>query len=147
LLNFTRWRRHQKRRIVQPSLVEAIAKRLAADGSVYLSSDVHEVAVDMRMRFEQYASASLQVSPLHKQMPTFDASEEHLPPVSLRARQAPSTAAGTVATTVVEQQPSASMWAAQQWLQDNPTGLCTEREQSVLRQGLPMYRMLLSRSV
>jgi tRNA G46 methylase TrmB len=138
--------RHHKRRIVQHSLATAIAHRLAPTGNVYLSSDVHEVAVDMRMRFEQCASDSLQVSPLHVQLPTFAESEKHPPPTAPVASQAACTAADTASgSNVRHQQPAASAWAAHDWLQDNPTGLLTEREQSVLRQGLPMYRMLLSR--
>lgn len=140
--------RHHKRRIVQPSLVNAIAERLAPNGNVYLSSDVHEVAVDMRMRFEQHASTSLQVSPLHTEMTTFPESEEHPPVVLPLAKEAPSTAAdAAVSPSRRQQAPVSSTWAAQQWLRDNPTGLLTEREQSVLRQGLPMYRMVLSRTV
>ncbi len=35
--------RNRKKRIVQPQLVEAVAKLLAADGRVFLQSDVQEV--------------------------------------------------------------------------------------------------------
>lgn len=35
--------RNRKKRIVQPQLVEAVAKLLAADGQVFLQSDVQEV--------------------------------------------------------------------------------------------------------
>lgn len=125
----------------------AIATRVAPGGHVYLSSDVYEVAVDMRMRFEEHAGASLRISALHKQLPTFVESEEHLPVGPRMATAAVTTSADAAAdATLQHQRPVPPLSAAQQWLHDNPTGLVTEREQSVLRQGLPMYRMLLSRT-
>jgi tRNA (guanine-N7-)-methyltransferase len=45
-------RRHQKRRVVQPELVDAIAHFLKSGGIVFLQSDVQEVVVDMCDRFE-----------------------------------------------------------------------------------------------
>lgn len=130
--------RHHKRRIVQPSLVDAIAQRLSPSGSVYLSSDVEEVAVDMRRQFEEHASDRLQVSALHDQLPTFSRSED-----SHSAKSAPKEEAAL--GIVPQHQQAASAWAAKGWLQANPMGLETERELSVLRQGLPMYRMVLCR--
>ncbi len=44
-------RRHQKRRVVQPELVADLAEFLVPGGTVFLQSDVEEVAVDMRDRF------------------------------------------------------------------------------------------------
>jgi Putative methyltransferase len=44
-------RRHRKRRIVQPELVEAAAKLLTPGGHILLQSDVLEVAEDMRDHF------------------------------------------------------------------------------------------------
>jgi len=49
-------RRHQKRRVVQPELVEAIAQFLVKGGEVFLQSDVAEVAIDMRDRFYEHAA-------------------------------------------------------------------------------------------
>ncbi|KAG2444034.1 hypothetical protein HYH02_009232 [Chlamydomonas schloesseri] len=40
-----------------------------------------------------------------------------------------------------------SVWAAGGWLRDNPVGTPTEREHYVLQQGLPVYRVLLVRSI
>lgn len=45
--------RHMKRRVVQPELVNAIAKYLRKDGTVFLQSDVESVAVQMCDRFEE----------------------------------------------------------------------------------------------
>lgn len=44
-------RRHQKRRVVQESLVADLAEFLAPGGRVFLQSDVLEVATEMRDRF------------------------------------------------------------------------------------------------
>lgn len=44
-------RRHQKRRVVQPALVEDVARFLAPGGQLFLQSDVLEVATEMRDRF------------------------------------------------------------------------------------------------
>lgn len=44
-------RRHQKRRLVQPEFVTALAKMIKLGGFVFLQSDVFEVAVQMRETF------------------------------------------------------------------------------------------------
>lgn len=46
-------KRHMKRRVVQPELVEIIAQYLAPNGEVFLQSDVEEVAIEMRDRFSE----------------------------------------------------------------------------------------------
>lgn len=43
-------RKHQKRRVVQPELIEALAEALAPNSKVFIQSDVEEVAVEMRDR-------------------------------------------------------------------------------------------------
>lgn len=48
--------RHQKRRVVQPSLVENLAAYLVPGGEVFLQSDVEEVAQEMRDRFTAHPS-------------------------------------------------------------------------------------------
>ncbi len=47
-------KRHQKRRVVQPKLVENVAKYLVPGGMVFLQSDVQEVAMEMRDRFAEH---------------------------------------------------------------------------------------------
>lgn len=47
-------RRHQKRRVVQPALVEAIAQFLGSSGEVFLQSDVEAVVLEMRDRFDAH---------------------------------------------------------------------------------------------
>ncbi len=51
-------RRHQKRRVVQPELVTDLADFLGKDGSVFLQSDVQEVALAMRDRFDEHPAFS-----------------------------------------------------------------------------------------
>lgn len=46
-------KRHQKRRVVQPELVQALAAALPSDGRVVLQSDVAAVAQDMCDRFAE----------------------------------------------------------------------------------------------
>lgn len=46
--------RHQKRRVVQPELITAIAARTDAKCDVFLQSDVLEVATEMRERFREH---------------------------------------------------------------------------------------------
>lgn len=44
-------RRHNKRRVVQPELVEFLVDYLIEDGTIFLQSDIEEVALEMRERF------------------------------------------------------------------------------------------------
>ncbi|MGF1460459.1 MAG: tRNA (guanosine(46)-N7)-methyltransferase TrmB [Leptolyngbyaceae cyanobacterium] len=48
-------KRHQKRRVVQPELVQALAKTLPVGGRVVLQSDVEAVAQEMCDRFSENA--------------------------------------------------------------------------------------------
>lgn len=47
-------KRHQKRRVVQPELVAAIAAHLSLGGIVFLQSDVESVVVEMGERFSAH---------------------------------------------------------------------------------------------
>jgi tRNA (guanine-N7-)-methyltransferase len=47
-------RRHQKRRVVQPELVVDLAEFLVPGGVVFVQSDVEEVAIEMRDRFDEH---------------------------------------------------------------------------------------------
>ncbi|MBF2027265.1 MAG: tRNA (guanosine(46)-N7)-methyltransferase TrmB [Oscillatoriales cyanobacterium C42_A2020_001] len=47
-------RRHQKRRVVQPELVTDLATFLVDGGTVFVQSDVEEVALEMRDRFDEH---------------------------------------------------------------------------------------------
>ncbi len=46
-------RKHQKRRVVQPELINDLASVLPSGGVVFLQSDVEEVAVEMGNRFSE----------------------------------------------------------------------------------------------
>jgi tRNA (guanine-N7-)-methyltransferase len=48
-------KRHQKRRVVQPEMVEQLAKYLISGGRVFLQSDVEDVAIDMCDRFQAHS--------------------------------------------------------------------------------------------
>lgn len=85
-------KRHQKRRVVQPALVADIAQYLAADGIVFIQSDVWDVAKAMRDRFAAHAAF----------VPEGGAD----------------------------------------WLPENPLPIATEREQSTLSRGEPVYRAM-----
>lgn len=49
-------KRHQKRRVVQPELVETLAHCLVPGGTVFLQSDVESVAQEMCDRFSEHAA-------------------------------------------------------------------------------------------
>ncbi len=91
-------RRQQKRRTVQPELVTTLAELLVPNASVFLQSDILEVAEDMRQHFEDNENF-----------------------INLAGK-------GNFAD-------------------DNifPEHIPTERESSVLSQGLPVYRVYLKR--
>lgn len=85
-------KRHQKRRVIQPQIVDQLAMHLVEGGLVLLQSDVEAVAVEMCARFSEH--------------PDF-------------VRQGPAS-----------------------WLATNPLPVPTEREQSTLARGEPVYRAL-----
>ena len=47
-------RRHQKRRVVQADLVAELAEFVVQGGTVFIQSDVEEVALEMRDRFDEH---------------------------------------------------------------------------------------------
>jgi tRNA (guanine-N7-)-methyltransferase len=49
-------KKHKKRRILQPELVNILADYLVDDGEVFLQSDIEEVAQEMRDRFKEHPS-------------------------------------------------------------------------------------------
>jgi tRNA (guanine-N7-)-methyltransferase len=89
-------KKHNKRRVVQPELVDILVNYLIEGGTVFLQSDVEEVAREMRDRF---AANSLLI-------------QQH----------------------------------SETWLATNPLSVATEREQYVLADNLPVYRVLFKKS-
>ncbi|NJP09071.1 MAG: tRNA (guanosine(46)-N7)-methyltransferase TrmB [Leptolyngbyaceae cyanobacterium RU_5_1] len=53
-------RRHQKRRVVQPELVDDLANFLVSGGRVFVQSDVEEVAIAIRDRFHEHPAFTQQ---------------------------------------------------------------------------------------
>ncbi len=49
-------KKHKKRRILQPELVNILADYLVENGAVFLQSDIEEVATEMRDRFNEHPS-------------------------------------------------------------------------------------------
>jgi tRNA (guanine-N7-)-methyltransferase len=87
-------KRHQKRRVVQPEMIDVIADALIDGGELFLQSDVLEVAMEMCDRVDAH---------------------------------------------------SAFVRTQTDWLPHNPMPISTERENSVLSNGLPVYRALYVR--
>ena len=88
-------RKHNKRRVVQSELVDLLVNNLVKDGTVFLQSDIREVAVEMSNKFAQN---------------------------SLLVKQHEET-----------------------WLAENPFPIATERELYVLKDDLPVYRVLFKK--
>mmetsp|Transcript_15948 Transcript_15948/g.44534 ORF Transcript_15948/g.44534 Transcript_15948/m.44534 type:complete len:336 (-) Transcript_15948:24-1031(-) len=120
-------KRHHKRRIVQPRLVDAIAKNLSPGGKVFLQSDVEEVAAAMRANFEKHGAGRFEVAAEHLEGQTFSCS---LPPET---------------NEDVQQDTWTSQWVSHGWMAENPLGVPTEREVYTQESGLPVYRVLLVR--
>ncbi|MGI0492882.1 tRNA (guanosine(46)-N7)-methyltransferase TrmB [Alkalinema pantanalense CENA528] len=85
-------KKHHKRRVVQPPLVQDLAELMTPGTEVFIQSDVLEVAEEMRDRFGNH--------------PAFELSSID-------------------------------------WLETNPMPIPTERELATLRDGDPVYRLLL----
>lgn len=88
-------KRHQKRRVVQPEMVESLAEYLIPGGAVFLQSDIQDVAEEMCDRFLAH--------------------------------------------------PAFVKHGSEDWLDTNPLAIATEREQSTLSRGEPVYRAIFSR--
>ena len=48
-------KKHNKRRVVQPALVNTLVNYLVDGGTVFLQSDIEEVAIEMRDRFSSHS--------------------------------------------------------------------------------------------
>lgn len=121
-------KKHRKRRIVQLEFVESILEVLAEDGKIFLQSDVLEVAEDMRNKFELGSKGQLTLSEEHSGSGTVFF-EESKPEEGRDTRMEDTLT-----------------WKKGGWLVRNPLPVPTERECHVLEQGLPVYRVMLTRS-
>ncbi|KAK2078391.1 hypothetical protein QBZ16_003231 [Prototheca wickerhamii] len=138
-------RRHRKRRIVQPSLVDAAARRLAPGGRVLLQSDVLEVgaewvagkvAEDMRDHFAANSAFELESGHGEPRAVFFHASTN-----------------GIEKNSDMEQDTSKGIKSPRfrdgGWLHNNPL-VCvktvpTEREVLTLARGDPVFRVLVEK--
>jgi hypothetical protein len=168
--------RLHKRRIVQPGLAEAIARMTAPGGLVYLSSDVLQVAVNMREIFEAATCDTLHMSSLHSASPSSVPAASDTDISVPREPYSPHASSDDSSDAVSSSSESAACiplvidpllqappqsdqskdssplrlpkkgsppWEQFEWLPNNPMGLPTEREISVLKHGNPMYRTML----
>lgn len=71
-------RRHQKRRVVQPTFVADLAEFLVVGGTVFLQSDVEEVAAEMRDRFDEHSAFARHPEPWLAENPLPVATEREL---------------------------------------------------------------------
>jgi tRNA (guanine-N7-)-methyltransferase len=118
--------RHAKRRIVTTELVTTLAKFVMVGGGVFLQSDVKEALEAMREKFvEDYVDNDCggdNIGPGKKYFDewSFDKDEQ--------------------LGVVVEE------GEEKEYRMENPLGVPTEREGSVLVRGLPVYRTLFKRN-
>lgn len=130
--------RHRKRRIVQPGLVEQIARITKPGSHVFLQSDVCSVSVAMRDQFEEFGAGKFVLDEAHDQAgATFvadpdlelesrwimsEAVKQQISAASEAAAAAPSKEEGE------EEDEFVSTWRNKGWLVDNPLKAPTERE-------------------
>jgi tRNA (guanine-N7-)-methyltransferase len=111
---------HMKRRVVTKTLVDTIAKFMPTNGTIILQSDIQSVLDDMRRRFRESAPIVDDEDFQGNDETNLDLTQKYF---------------------------MDSMVDDSKYIADNCLGVPTEREQSVLAQGLPVYRALLKRSV
>jgi tRNA (guanine-N7-)-methyltransferase len=114
-------KRHKKRKVVDESLVLTLAKYTTLqEAQIFLQSDIQEVVDDMRQSFLEYGSNYF-----------------------IDITTSSST---TTTTTTTQAIIPTSCDHMKDYLQENPIGIPTEREISVLDKGLPVYRCLFQRN-
>lgn len=167
-------KRHHKRRIIQPNVIEAATQLLAPGATVLLQSDVLEVAESMRDAFERHGGAAFRLAEQHGEGSVWfaaqpAAAEEAAAPAASTGATAEAAAAAAASTASTdaeagssyeegggegaggsgdeeeEEEAFESQWAALGWLQVNPLGVPTEREFYVQQSGDPCYRVLLEK--
>ena len=120
-------KKHHKRRIVQDEFISQLSDVIDPKGGrVFLQSDVHEVIVDMRKRFEQRTdcfrlATAEEVLELAKENDVFSSEEEGSEGESLHAEK---------------------VYNEEGWIRFNPTGIPTEREVHASAEGGDVYRCI-----
>ena len=123
-------KKHRKRRIVQESLVRDIVRIIAPQGRILLQSDVLNVAVDMRDKFERACEGKLTLSHHHESAVFYQEEEEEEEEKNMQQEQ--------------QQQHSwTGTWKQGGWLKQNPLPVPTERECLIKEQGGVVYRVML----
>ena len=74
--------KHQRRRVVQPELVEELSKFMVSGGEVFLYSDVKQVAEEMRDRFSEHPQFQIQTQEWLADNPLPVASEREIATLS-----------------------------------------------------------------
>jgi tRNA (guanine-N7-)-methyltransferase len=120
---------HLKRRVVTKALVDTIAKYMPTEGTVFLQSDIQSVLDDMR---RQFRDAQARKTPVDANDAASITSKEIMDSKSRQSMES---------NYFVDTIQDTSMY-----FPENILGVPTEREQSVLIQGLPVYRSVLTRS-
>ena len=115
-------KKHAKRGVVTPALVGTLAKHMREGDAVFLQSDVRAALEAMRDRFVEDEGRAY-----------FDEWRD-----DGEARGAARSAEGGEAEEEEEEEEAYGM--------ENPLGIPTEREVSVLKKGLPIYRTLFKRN-
>lgn len=125
---------------------------------MFLQSDVRDVTTEMRDEFENFGSEHFQLAPEHAELLNSaegwsleDESALDDPHTGIVGSWGEPAAFGGCAKKTdsndEEESPTASAlkWAAAGFLPENPFGVPTEREFQTLKQGDPVYRVMLVR--
>ena len=128
-------KKHRKRRIVQKTLVEQLARELTPGARVFLQSDVRELTEDMRDKFERFGGDYFELDD-----ELYDADV-----VAAKIEEAANAPSDEEAANVHDDG-WRSTWAHAGWLDENPLGIPTEREVQTTGEGLPVFRIMLRRN-
>lgn len=122
---------HNKRRVVTDQLVSTLAKFMEEGSAVFLQSDVKDALVSMREKFVE-----------EEELDEEDVTTDR---VDGRRNERESLGAARFFDEI-QAQPSETINEAEEYGMANPIGVPTEREKSVLVQGLPVYRTMFRRN-
>lgn len=136
--------------MVTSQLVAELTDHMPADSVLFLQSDVEQCAMQMADAFAACGGfRRINGVPQDKSESSYGAASEHkaMEPI---ARPRP-TVGKDYATADVgggewENQGAAAVDGSYQWLPENPLGLMSERESSVISRGQPIFRALFQRT-
>ncbi|KAL7431859.1 hypothetical protein ACHAXH_002609 [Discostella pseudostelligera] len=125
---------HNKRRVVTDQLVSTLAKFMEEGSAVFLQSDVKDALVSMREKFVEEEE--------EEELDEEDATTDRVD--GRRNEREPLGAAGYFDEILVLSNGTTA--EVVEYAMANPIGVPTEREKSVLAQGLPVYRTMFRRN-